>query len=151
MELAQRLLSHVEPEPLTGCWLWSASVDRCGYGRIGVGSRKDGSRTNGLAHVVAFELFSGPVPEGKQLDHLCRVRCCVNPAHLEPVTWQENLRRGISQKELGARVTHCPQGHEYTPENTRLCRKGGGRYTRGCRICGRDACNRWYREHRAKS
>jgi hypothetical protein len=84
------------------------------------------------AYRVAYILLVGPIPEGLQLDHLCRVASCVNPAHLEPVTQQENIRRQL------AAITHCPKGHEYTPENTGHDRHGG----RYCRICSRLNANR---------
>lgn len=95
------------------CWLWMASQDGCGYGifRASAGKQR-------RAHRWAYEQFVGPVPEGLVLDHLCRVRNCVNPAHLEPVTHQENMRR--------SRQTHCKRGHELTPDNVywqRRCKK----------------------------
>ena len=81
-----------------GCWLWGGYVDRItGYGSF-----------NGTsAHRFAYETFTGPIPEGKEIDHLCRVRECCNPRHLEPVTRSENLRRRVLN-------THCPEGHPYT-------------------------------------
>jgi hypothetical protein len=96
-----------------------------GYGAFMVGGR------NVRVHRWAYETLVGPIPDGLVIDHLCRVRNCVNPDHLEPVTHRENIRRG----EAGAwnRVkTHCPQGHEYTPENTRYSGT-----TRNCRECQR--------------
>lgn len=73
-----------------GCWLWTASLTGDGYGRISLGGKFG---PMGLAHRVAYELLVGPIPEGLELDHLCRVRRCVNPEHLEPVTHAENVRR----------------------------------------------------------
>jgi hypothetical protein len=91
------------------CWQWTAALNSAGYGKFSVGSKQQL-----LAHRYAYELMVGPIPEGLELDHLCRVRRCVNPAHLEPVTTRENVMRGYARK------THCVHGHEYTPENTRL-------------------------------
>jgi hypothetical protein len=72
-----------------GCWIWTLSRNRKGYGRWWTRGPDRGR----LAHVVVWEIFNGPLPEGHELDHLCRVRACVNPAHLEPVDGLENLRR----------------------------------------------------------
>lgn len=83
------------------------------------------------AHRVAYELLIGPIAAGLELDHLCRTHACVNPAHLEPVTGQVNLLRGVGFPATNAAKTHCPQGHEYTAENTYWSKKG----QRGCRAC----------------
>jgi hypothetical protein len=106
------------------CWVWTAGKNQDGYGRFQVG-RKPTS-----AHRVAYELSVGPIPDGLQLDHLCRVRDCVNPAHLEPVTQQENIRRGKSLTVAHAAATHCPQGHEYNAQNIKWYQ--GRRYCRPC-------------------
>ncbi len=104
------------------CWLWTGSLNADGYGNF---------RGRG-AHRVAYELVIGPIPEGHTLDHLCRVRHCVRPDHLEPLTLGENVLRGEGWSALNARKTHCPQGHAYTPENTLLYRDH--RYCRACRL-----------------
>lgn len=90
------------------------------------------------AHRVAYMLFRGAIPEGKQLDHLCRTRHCVNPDHLEAVTVKENLLRGESWSGVNHRKTHCKQGHEFSVENTAI-RSGGGRT---CRTCKREEARR---------
>ena len=82
-----------------------------------------------LVHRVAFQLFIGPIPEGMQVDHLCGVRHCVNPAHLETVTPLVNTRRA---ERGNARKTHCDAGHEFTPENTRYRTDRPGRLCRSC-------------------
>jgi len=105
------------------CWPWSRSVSSGGYGQFYVDGRL---RT---AHRLAYELTIGPVPEGLQLDHLCRNRRCCNPTHLEPVTGAENIRR--SPAHNGAK-THCPQGHAYAGRNLVINSTNGGRM---CRIC----------------
>jgi hypothetical protein len=110
--------SHA-PE-LGPCWLW------LGYRRDGRYPWMSYAGRPTAAYRVAYMLLVGPIPDGLHLDHLCRVVFCVNPAHLEPVTQQENNRR------QAAAITHCPQGHEYTPENT-----GYDRGSRYCRICSR--------------
>lgn len=103
------------------CWIWTGPVTHQGYGRTSV--RGVGYRVR--IHRVAYEAVKGPIPEGLVLDHLCRVRPCCNPDHLEPVTPAENTRRGVHVR------THCKYGHEYTPESTRISSKG----SRFCGIC----------------
>jgi len=122
------------------CWIWTgARRSPGGYGTI----RGNGHQL--LAHRVAYELAIGPIPEGKQLDHLCRNKGCVNPAHLEPVTNRENVLRGVGPSAVNARKTHCVNGHEFTPENT-YREKGGGR---ACKACGRDRMRASYRPARS--
>lgn len=105
------------------CWIWTAALNNAGYGAFGL----DGKIVR--AHRLAYESTIGSVPVGLELDHLCRDRACVNPYHLEPVTHQVNMQRGDTGKHLADR-THCPSGHEYTPENTRIYRSM--RYCREC-------------------
>jgi hypothetical protein len=131
--LPRRFWSKVRVAASTGCWMWTASKNRKGYGRLIVGSRTDNSQRTVQAHRWAYEVLVGAVPVGLQLDHLCRNRACVNPCHLEPVTCRENVRRGNTGGHLRDR-THCPAGHEYTDENTYLA---PGRRHRRCRICHR--------------
>lgn len=114
------------------CWLWTGSLSN-GYGNC-----RFRGRTRG-AHQVAYELRVGPVPDGLQLDHLCRVRACVNPAHLEAVTQQVNIFRGASPVAANAAKTHCANGHEFTPENTHHRAEGGRR----CLTCQRAAMRRF--------
>lgn len=112
-----------------GCWLWTAGTNRDGYGSFRVGSQSDGTRRHVLAHRWAYEHLVGPIPEGLTIDHLCRVRHCVNPDHLEPVSHAENTRRGESGRNQRIK-THCPQGHPYDEENTYMW--NDHRYCRAC-------------------
>ncbi len=116
-------IQELEPSP---CWLWLGGKNSSGYGYFYYEGR------HVRAHRWAYEQSIGPIPEGLQLDHLCRVRACVNPAHLEPVTGKENYRRGEGAPAKNGRKTHCVRGHAFTPENTAI-RPGGGRTCRTCR------------------
>lgn len=121
------------PEPNSGCWLWTSYLNKSGYGQIRHG------KTSSRAHRVIYEAHRGKIPDGLTLDHKCSVRCCVNPDHLEPVTIAENLRR--SPRTIGSinkAKTHCDNGHEFTPENTRPCIRHGKVVGRTCRACNRD-------------
>jgi len=117
-----------------GCWLWVGMVTHDGYPYWGTTKNK-----SVYAHRFIYEQEIGPIPDGLTLDHLCKTRNCVNPAHMDPCTLQENIARG----DYGwrARQTHCKNGHEFTPENTYFNPNGGrnkaGR--RQCRECGRVA------------
>lgn len=108
------------------CWPWLASLNNSGYGHFKVKSKIPG------AHRVSYTLLVGDIPQGLQLDHLCKNRKCVNPAHLEPVTQRENTLRGESFSAVCARKTICPQGHPYDDSNTSYY-KG----SRCCRECAR--------------
>lgn len=134
MTIHQRFLSKVVLSQ--GCWLWGGYLEENGYGRLTV----DGKPA--WAHRVAYELFVGPVPEGMELDHLCRNRRCVNPRHLEPVSHQENMCRSpVGAAAFHRSKTHCPQGHPYSGDNLIIYR--GMRY---CRECQR----RHKREYKAR-
>ena len=109
------------------CWLWQATIDRYGYGRFAV-SRK---QLVG-AHRFSFEQVRGPIPEGLVLDHLCRVRHCVNPSHLEPVTQKENSLRGDAPNIVLGRMGMCKYGHAMTPANTIYRTRGHGKRCREC-------------------
>lgn len=123
------------------CWLWTASTVGHGYGQFCPSAAR-----SVRAHRFAYQLLIGPIPGGLELDHLCRVKTCVNPAHLEPVTHAENVMRGESPTAINARKTHCKHGHELTPDNCRpLPRFPNARGE--CRTCRR----RWRREAAAKA
>ncbi len=110
------------------CWMWIAHVNRHrGYGHFNAGGRE------GYAHRFAYELLVGPIPDGLELDHLCRVRHCVNPAHLEPVTRRENVLRGQAPSAYQARQTCCIRGHLFNAENTYIRPDNGARQCRTCR------------------
>lgn len=110
-----------------GCWVWTGAQDGRGYGKVW-----DGARSARAAR-LAVQLDGRDTPDGMQVDHLCRNRLCVNPAHLEVVTARENNLRSQSLSARRARQTHCLRGHEFTEENTRRDRLG----RRVCRECRR--------------
>jgi hypothetical protein len=115
-----------------GCWQWTGSTDK-GYGHFGL--KVDGRWRTVKAHRFSYERQIGPIGD-MQIDHLCRNRACVNPAHLEPVDNRTNTLRGQAPVAFNARVTHCPKGHEYTPGNTTTKRtvSGVGRECRKCNL-----------------
>ena len=121
------------PEPNTGCWLWLGSLNMNGYGKM----RYLGSG-NTRAHRISYKAFKGPIPEGLELDHLCRVKSCVNPDHLEAVTHRENLLRGPGPAADNARKTICPSGHSLLDPLNVYVRRGA----RTCRACDRAAHKR---------
>lgn len=131
-----------------GCWIWRPPIARNGYGVL---SGHDGVRPM-AAHRVAYELLVGPISEGMEIDHLCRTPVCVNPAHLEPVTHAENMRRYHQWRRAAGGYqfpfTHCLRGHEYTAENTYIPPSRPRYYQ--CRQCIRDAARR-YKERRKKA
>ena len=110
------------------CWVWTGGLDASGYGQF---TPKRGQHVR--SHRYAYEMEVGAIPEGMVLDHTCRIRACVNPGHLEVVTNRENVLRGTGVTAINARKTHCPAGHEYTPENTYV-RPAGGRQCRACAV-----------------
>jgi hypothetical protein len=128
-----RFWSYVEQEPNSGCWLWTGAINGCGYGFISVSGEMH------RAHRVAFELCRGAIPEGLQLDHLCRVRRCVNPDHLDPVSQRENVLRGTGITAANAAKTHCPRGHAYA-DNAYV---RPGRTDRECRLCNKERHQRY--------
>lgn len=122
-----------------GCWIWVGTIDIGGYGRA-VRDKKESK-----AHRLSYEMHRGPIPAGMFLDHLCRVRACINPDHLEPVTARENLLRGIGHPAINAAKTHCKRGHEFTPDNTYRAPNYPTR--RMCKVCSKGARTRYFETH----
>lgn len=127
-----------------GCWTWRGAKSPSGYGKYAI------ARTDYRAHRVSWTLVNGPIPDGLSLDHLCRNKLCVNPAHLEVVTHTVNVLRGESPTAKNASKTHCHMGHEFTPENTTVNR-WNRRVCRACyaaRLENRKAAKAWTLERR---
>lgn len=138
--IAKKIAVRRETQMVAGdCWIWTGQVDRKGYGSVGVGKCRNRS-----THRVVYELIAGPIPKGLHLDHLCRVRACCNPAHLEPVTCKTNCERGER-----ATKTHCPSGHPYSGENLRTHTDSRGYQRRLCRACQAANASKWRAERSA--
>lgn len=136
----ERLARLSVPEPNTGCVLWLGCCNHHGYAVIG---KLEGDNRTRLAHIVAYEAARGAVPSGMVLDHLCRVRSCINPRHLEPVTPRENSLRGDCAASRNAAKTHCPRGHAYSGENLLMRQRASGEFIgRGCKKCIRATAER---------
>lgn len=147
----EKFLRHVQrPPERSGCWLWTGAItydhgEKSGYGKMGV----EGKTLP--AHRVSYELFTGPIPAGLEIDHVCHDprfcdggnsclhRRCVNPLHLKLTTPAGNCnlqranysRQGLATAQRQRAKTHCPSGHEYSRDNTYLDAKG----FRHCRVC----------------
>ena len=129
--LLDQIMERIEVDG-NGCWVWQLALNRTGYGIM---KRSRWNRSK-LVHRVAYEEAVGVIPDGLVIDHLCRNRACCNPSHLEPVTQEVNIARGIdglavaNQKRRS--MTHCKRGHEFTPENTYVFPSNGQRRCRTC-------------------
>ncbi|KKL96846.1 hypothetical protein LCGC14_1840390 [marine sediment metagenome] len=143
----ERFFSHVQKT--SGCWLWTASRDKNGYGAFSYRRRKQGVNRSLRAHRWAYEHLVGPIPKGYLIDHICRIPACVNPAHLRTVTPRENtILNSRSHQARNAAKTHCKRGHPLSGPNvwihTRKDRPGC--MERRCRRCSAD----WMAAHRRK-
>ena len=124
------------------CWEWLGPKDWDGYGLF-----RRNTTTSARAHRLSYEFLIGPIPDGLVIDHLCRNRACMNPAHMEPVTNGTNVLRGYSGSAKNARKTHCKRGHPLSGENLRVNGNAGERI---CRICQRNRSLKHFRLHHAK-
>ncbi len=134
----EKRLLRLSKKHRSGCWLWIGSIDRCGYGKINSGRET-------LAHRLAYTQWVGPIPKRKEIDHICRVRNCINPKHLKAVTHRQNVFRGdYKSNHRNGRKTHCMRGHPLSGENL-LIRKAYEKSVRQCRIC-----DEWRAKRRAR-
>lgn len=134
----RRFLMKVEPEPTSGCHLWSGAVQSAGYGHMLI--VRHPRKRWGLAHRLAFEHWRGEILDGLEIDHKCSNPLCVNPEHLRMVTGRENTLAPWSRSiaKLNSEKRYCPAGHPYDGRNLIVRRRGG----RECRQC----VNRFWRE-----
>ncbi len=120
-----RIEANITPEPNTGCWLWTGA-SCLGYGTLFVRNKRT------RAHRAVWELHRGPIPAGMFIDHMCRVKSCVNPDHLRVVTKKtNNLENHSGAPARNARKTHCLRGHPFAGANLRI-RKNGDRTCIAC-------------------
>lgn len=136
-----RIMARVvlTPGPLASpCWITGMKPTQYGYVKIAVPGRK----TPAFVHRVTYEHFIGPIPDGLVIDHLCRVKACCNPAHLEPVTSRENSLRGMGRNIIAWRTNTCRRGHSLLDAYV-------GKKGRRCRVC-RNAQDRLSRSVRAE-
>lgn len=149
----ERFLALVDVVP-GACWPWKGSKSKDGYGQFTLSGRRGEKRIRIAPYRFIWEHFNGPMPEGLEPDHTCNNRKCCNPEHIEPVTHSENQirsyrrgrkRPGVDYRAAKSRPTHCPKGHEYTPENTYHTTNS----TIYCRECNRAACADYQARKRA--
>jgi hypothetical protein len=138
--LAERFWTKVAKAGPDECWMWTGAKTPNGYGQINLGGRKGKRRA---AHRVAYELCVGPIPDGHDLDHHCENKGCVNPAHLEPVTRQDNMLRFHGQRTL------CKYGHPLDGMTHAKQPDGTPTQHRYCKTCGRESHRRWREQRRA--
>lgn len=129
--LPERFWNKVQPEPMSGCWLWAGSSRSRGYGSLWL------DQTMQLAHRISFSV-ENEVPSGMVVDHKCRVHCCVNPDHLRAITGKENTLIGVGPSALNAQKAMCSNGHDLSGDN--LLQQKGPRPRRVCRACRRASC-----------
>jgi hypothetical protein len=133
LDPVERFWVNVERVP-SGCLIWTGEINNDGYGNIWDGVR--GKRIG--AHVFSYLAFVGPIPDGLEIDHTCRVRSCVEPSHLEAVTHHVNVLRGNAPAAFNARKTHCKRGHELSGTNLYVFPDGRRRRCRACRRAARN-------------
>lgn len=127
--LIERLMERVDKRGPLGCWPWLSTRNSEGYGMFTL--QVEGRRVSRPAHRLVWTELVGEIPADKVLDHICRVRHCVRPEHLEIVTFRANVLRGVGPTAQNARRSECVNGHQLTPANLYLTREGH----RHCRTC----------------
>lgn len=136
--LSERIASKFRIDA-KGCWRWTGYVAPSGYARQTWTMPGDGKKRSHSAHRLSYMMFKGDLIDGMEIDHLCRVRDCINPAHLEQVTRRVNTLRSNAPSAKNAVKTRCPKGHPYSGKNL-YTGPNGARY---CRICTRENARRY--------
>lgn len=153
--ISERFWSKVDVLDVDSCWIWKGYT-RFGYGQFNIGG------ITFPAHRVSYELMVDSIPVNAHLDHLCRNHSCVNPNHLEPVTAQENLLRGLGASAKNAKKVNCPKGHPLTGSNLYIDPYNNSRCCRTCRLerrirdgnkyrIGKEEQNKQYQKQRYES
>jgi hypothetical protein len=135
-----RIWSRIAETP-DGCWEWQGSRNTLGYGRVHI--KELTGRTMVFAHRLVYEILVHDIPDGLEIDHLCKNKACCNPDHLDPVTCAVNLSRSPTASTLAAQATHCPSGHPYDGENLWVWNG-----IRLCRTCKREQWRMWHTRRR---
>lgn len=153
--VTEKALSRLNKDTESGCWEWTGAL-ASGYGRMGW--VEDGKGHWDSVHRIVWMELRGEIPEDADLDHLCHDpsacslagdcphRKCANPDHLEPVTRKENLSRGGTVSAMRSKITHCPEGHEYTGDNVRKDKKN----RRICAECTRRRNREYYHKNKER-
>lgn len=140
-----RFEKYVMPIPESGCMVWTGMLDINGYGILRLPGRL---RKQVKAHRLSYYLAHGSLPDDLILDHLCRVRCCINPHHLEPVTHLVNIHRGVAPSIIASIANQCTHGHVFTEVNTLIGKSDGKRYCRECCRLKKAARRQKIKEHK---
>lgn len=137
----EKIRDNIMVDPNSGCWLFTGGLDKCGYSKLSGGKDIPGES---LGHRMSYLIFKGPIPDGTEIDHKCRVRSCINPAHLQAVSHAKNVSLAdYKTNHRNGVKTHCKRGHEFTPENT-MVNRHGSYSTRKCRACTSERQRRSY-------
>lgn len=134
--IEERFKEKYRVDQESGCWIWTASLMPNGYAQFRYSRAK-----NGYGHRFSYEHHIGPIPEGRQIDHLCKNKACVNPDHLDVVTPKTNIERIGPRRSANAEKTHCPRGHPLSGDNLYVF---PNRRARTCRTCRREYAREYY-------
>lgn len=139
-DLPVRVRRKISIDSVTGCWKWTGYIKSNGYGTVGIGTREQGKDH---AHRFVYSRLVASIPEGLEIDHLCRNRSCVNPTHMRLVSHAENMRVA---RNWNREKTHCKHGHEFTEDNTGITAQG----FRFCKACRRARSAKYRKDPRVR-